>query len=148
MFSASCSELQVDASADVAAAVDSCSSQVVELLSKAEATLRSVCEKMFPDDLSPATISWLLNWFADEDDPVEEFRQAQTKAGAAGALSLLLAHGVDVDLEKVTSDLPRDGQGHLVDMTSFAEAADAPADRVVELLVKQVVAASEPESVE
>ena len=126
-------------STDVAATVESCSSRVAELLSRAETTLRSVSEKMFPDDMSPASITWLLNWFEDDDDPVEEFRKAQTRAGAAGALSLLLAHGVEVDLEKVTSGLPSDGQGHPVDMAPFAEAADAPAGRVVELLVQHQV---------
>ena len=126
-------------SPDVVVTLENCSVRVAEILARAEKALRSTCEKMFPDDLSPASITWLLNWFEDDDDPVVEFRNEQTRAGAAGALSLVLAHGVEVDLDKVTSGIPSDEQGHPVDMTPFAEAADAPAGRVVELLVRRQV---------
>jgi len=117
------------------ASLEVCSTEALELLGRAKDTLSSIGEKMFPEQRAQlSSLPSLLGLFASVDDPIDEFSQVQTMAGAEAMLTLAMGHGVSADFEKVTGEFPRDAQGNEVDLSIFSCDAERLAGRVFRLL--------------
>ena len=67
---------------------------------------------MYPGEKdTPVTLAQLVDAFRVEDDPIGEFSREQTLCSAEMVLTLAMGHGVQGDINKVTSEFPRGPDG-------------------------------------
>ena len=70
----------------------------------------------------PSTRQALLDAFDMEDDPIDEFSEKQMKSAFVSLVSLVIAHGESINLEKVTSSIPM-SSGQPVNPRNFVKYA-------------------------
>ena len=73
-------------------------------------------------------------------DPLAEYGRTKTRAGAATALTLVLAHGVEADFEKVTTTFPTGPSGEAVGLKPYSKRAKEYASKLAEMLEKRAAA--------
>ena len=88
------------------ALLEASSSSMVSLFRESREILERILKTLKPKEPVPSTPRALLNAFDPEDDPVDSFSERQQKSAFVSLLSLMMAHGEPVNLEKVTSSIP------------------------------------------
>ena len=101
------------------ALVEASSSSAVSLLEQNKETLERIWSTLKPRVPVPSTPQALLEAFDPEDDPIDDFSERQQKSAFVSLVSLVMAHGETINLEKVTSSIllssvqPVDPRSHM-----------------------------------
>ena len=102
---------------------------------------------MYPDEEdAPKTFSQLVEAFSAEDDPLGEYSREQTLCGAETVLTLAMGHGVNGDLDKVTSEFPKGPDGVEVDLRPLHPRARALAEQLSQMLERRACPVATPAS--
>ena len=102
------------------------------LVAKAQSALSLIWKSMYPDEENaPKTFGQLVEAFSAEDDPLGEFSREQTLCSAETLITLAMGHGVQGDLNKVTSEFPKGPDGVEVDLAPFRLRARAFAEQQI-----------------
>ena len=109
-----------------------------DLVVKARGVFSSIRKSMYPEEEnSPETFNDLVESFSAEGDPLDEFRREQTICGAETVLSLAMGHGVQGDLNKVTSEFPKGPDGVEVELRPLQPRARRLAEQLSQMLERQ-----------
>ena len=87
------------------ASVQAASGPIVSLVGRSQDILKRLLTTLTPGVEVPSTPQALLNAFEAEEDPVDEFSEKKTKSAFVSLVTLMMAHGESIDLEKVTSSI-------------------------------------------
>ena len=109
--------------ADAVAAVEDYGAQVQGLMAKAKAALERLHENVCPKVEPPQALGELVEVFCADPDPLVGYSRAQTRTGAEATLMMAMAHGIDGDFQRATSQFPTGADGKEVDLTPFAKQA-------------------------
>ena len=129
------------------ALVEASSASAVSLLKQSKETLERILTTLKPRAQVPSTPQALLEAFDPEDDPIDDFSKKQQKSAFVSLVSLVMAHGDPINLEKVTSSIPL-SSGQPVDPRSHMKYARKYCDKILDVLAeynearRKVVAAS------
>ena len=105
------------------------------LMEKAKGAFSFIRRSMYPDEEdAPKTFNQLVEAFSTEDDPLGEYSREQTLCSAETVLTLAMGHGVQGDLDKVTSDFPTGPDGEEVDLRPFHPRARVLAEQLSQML--------------
>ena len=118
---------------DAVALVEDYDSRAKDLMAKAASTLATLHENMFPKAELPRTLGELVAVFR-MDDPLTEYSCSQIVSGAKTTLMMAMAHGVQGDFNKVTSEIPKGPDGKEVVLAPFTKQANFFAKQLVVLL--------------
>ena len=93
---------------------------------------------VFPRKDVPKTLRALVEALGSEEDPFEGYSHDKTRAGAAMAMTLALAHDVEGDFEKATSTFPTGAYDEEVDLKPFSKRAKACAKTLAGILERRL----------
>ena len=117
------------------ALVEVSSSSAVSLLKQNKETLELIWSTLKPRVPVPSTPQALLEAFDPEDDPIDDFSERQQKSAFVSLVSLVMAHGETINLEKVTSSIPL-SSGQPVDPRSHMKHARKYCDKILDVLAE------------
>ena len=117
------------------ASVEAASASAVSLLQKSKETLGRILSALTPQAQVPSTPEALLKAFDVEDDPIDEFSEKQQKSAFVSLVSLVMAHGDSINLEKVTSSIPM-SSGQPVNPRSHMKYAKKYCDKILNVLAE------------
>ena len=119
----------------VVASVEAASASAVPLLQRSKETLGRILTTLTPQAQVPSTPQALLDAFDVEDDPIDEFSEKQMKSVFVSLVSLVMAHGDSINLERVTSSIPM-SSGQPVNPRSYMKYAKKHSDKLFRVLVE------------
>ena len=116
-----------------------------DLVVKATSVFSSIRKSMYPEEENaPETFNDLVESFGAEGDPLGEFSREQTICGAETVRSLAMGHGVQGDLNKVTSEFPKGPDGVEVDLRPLQPRARKLAEQLSQMLERQACTLDTP----
>ena len=89
----------------------------------------------FPQESLPMTLRELVIPFGADEDQMVEFKRAHLAAGASKPIEMSLAHGANVDWDKVSTSLPKDANGKVISRKPFRAWAADLANQLIQTLV-------------
>ena len=128
-----------------------------QTLSKTQKALTHLHEVMLPGEDAPSTLERLANVFAASDAAIKDYSYMQTERGTRSLISLIMAHGMKVDFEAITSSFPVGSDGKDVSMKKYTKLdrplasqfskliATREAEKTLEAAKRAKAAASESE---
>ena len=119
----------------VVASVQAACGPAVSLVNRSQEVLKRLLKTLTPTTEVPSTPDALLDAFEAEEDPVDEFSEKKTKSAFVSLVTLLMAHGESIDLEKVTSSIPM-SSGEPVNPRAHTKHAKKYADKLLDVLIK------------
>ena len=117
------------------ALVEASSASAVSLLKQSKETLERIFTMLKPRAQVPSSPQALLEAFDPEDDPIDDFSERQQKSAFVSLVSLVMAHGDSINLEKVTSSIPF-SSGQPVDPRSHMKHARKYCDKILDVLAE------------
>ena len=127
--------IQEDALDQAVASVQAACGPVVSLVSRSQDVLKRLLTTLTPAAEVPSTPEALLNAFEAEEDPVDEFSEKKTKSAFVSLVTLLMAHGKSIDLDKVTSSIPM-SSGEPVKPRAYTKQAKKYVDKLYDVLIE------------
>jgi hypothetical protein len=111
------------------------SEQIQELLKKAKGALSKLFSLMFLKLDQNKTLGKLANTFyVDSTKAIEVLKRRSRLYEAVLTFQLLMEHGLDSELEKLSKSLPVNADGCSVDLGPFKESAQVCANRLLKLV--------------
>ena len=117
------------------ASIEVASASAVSLLQRNKETLGRILSTLTPQAEVPSTPQALLDAFDVDDDPIDEFSEKQMQSAFVSLVSLVMAHGDSINLEKVTSSIPM-SSGQPVNPRSHIKYAKKHCDKLFKVLVE------------
>ncbi|KAK1664936.1 hypothetical protein QYE76_053095 [Lolium multiflorum] len=141
-----CHQLREDSTADALSLAAESNVQALGLLQKTKGALSRLYSMIFPKAKQDKTLGEMADTFlVDSSEPVEVLKRRSRLFGAVLTFQLLMGHGLESDLEKLSNVLPVDDDNHLVDLEPFKASAITCATRLLKL-VDEAQAKSIPEA--
>ncbi|KAK1683116.1 hypothetical protein QYE76_043964 [Lolium multiflorum] len=128
-------QLREDSTSDALLLAAESNVQVLGLLQKTRGALSRLYSIIFPKVKQDKTLGKMADAFlVDPSEPVEVLKRRSRLFGAVLTFQLLMGHGLDSDLEKLSKALPVDDDNHLVDLEPFKRSATTCANQLLELV--------------
>ncbi|KAK1632442.1 hypothetical protein QYE76_006757 [Lolium multiflorum] len=128
-------QLREDSTSDALSLAAESNVQVLGLLQKARGALSRLYSMIFPKVKQDKTLCEMADAFlVDPSEPVEVLKRHSRLFGAVLTFQLLMGHGLESDLEKLSKALPVDVDNHLVDLEPFKRSAITCANQLLELV--------------
>ena len=127
--------IREDALDQAVASFQAASGPFVSLVARSQDTLRRLLTTLTPGAEVPSTPQALLDAFEAEEDPVDQFSEKKTKSAFVSLVTLMMAHGEKIDLEKVTSSIPM-SSGEPVNPRAYAKQAKKYGDKLYNILAQ------------
>lgn len=128
--------LREDALDQAVASVQAACGPPVSLVNRSQEVLKRLLKALTPAADVPSTPAAVLDAFETEDDPVDEFSEKKTKTAFVSLLTLLMAHGQSIDLDKVTSSIPLSSSREPVNSRAHTKHAKKYADKLYDVLIE------------
>ncbi|KAK1648897.1 hypothetical protein QYE76_066702 [Lolium multiflorum] len=123
-------QLREDSTSDALSLAAELNVQVLGLLQKTRGALSSLYSMIFPKVKQDKTLGEMADAFlVDPSEPVEVLKRRSRLFGA-----VLMGHGLESDLEKLSKALPVDDDNHLVDLEPFKRLAVTCANQLLKLV--------------
>ncbi|KAK1650883.1 hypothetical protein QYE76_068688 [Lolium multiflorum] len=128
-------QLREDSTSDALSLAAESNVQVLGLLQKTRGALSRLYSMIFPKVKQDKTLGEMADAFlVDPSEPVEVLKRRSRLFGAVLTFQLLMGHGLESDLEKLSKALPVDDDNHLVDLEPFKRSAITCANQLLELV--------------
>ncbi|KAK1648171.1 hypothetical protein QYE76_065976 [Lolium multiflorum] len=139
-------QLREDSTSDALSLAAESNVQVLGLLQKTRGALSRLYSMIFPKVKQDKTLGEMADAFlVDPSEPVEVLKRRSRLFGAVLTFQLLMGHGLESDLEKLSNALHVDDDNHLVDLEPFKISAITCANQLLKL-VDEAQAKSTPEA--
>jgi hypothetical protein len=132
-------ETSADAMADSVGAIEEACSSILELLTKVQSTLLRTREIVAPGS-DAVTVPALVDALAVKEgaeDPMATAVRAQVQTGSESVITLLLANGVECDLETITTKYPKGQDGRDVSVREIATESKRLAAQLTDILARR-----------
>ncbi|KAK1614237.1 hypothetical protein QYE76_019754 [Lolium multiflorum] len=127
-------QLREDSTSDAMSLAES-NVQVLGLLQKTRGALSRLYSMIFPKVKQEKTLGEMADAFlVDPSEPVEVLKRRSRLFGAVLTFQLLMGHGLESDLDKLSKALTVDDDNHLVDLEPFKRSAITCASQLLELV--------------
>ncbi|KAK1682772.1 hypothetical protein QYE76_043620 [Lolium multiflorum] len=128
-------QLREDSIADALSLAAESNVQVLGLLQKTKGALSRLYSMIFPKAKQDKTLGEMADTFlVDSSEPVEVLKRRSRLFGAVLTFQLLMGHGLESDLEKLSNVLPVDDENHLIDLEPFKATTITCANRLLKLV--------------
>ncbi|KAK1684326.1 hypothetical protein QYE76_045174 [Lolium multiflorum] len=128
-------QLREDSTSDALSLAAESNVQVLGLLQKTRGALSRLYSMIFPKVKQDKTLGEMADAFlVDPSEPVEVLKRRSRLFGAVLTFQLLMGHGLESDLEKLSKALPVDDNNHLVDLEPFKRSEMTCANQLLELV--------------
>jgi hypothetical protein len=127
-------QTRVDSLSNAIVAAEACGTHVQGLLSQLKQVLESIYGHVHPKEKAPEALGALVEFFCASKDPMRGFGNDQSRIGAATALTQIMAHGIEGDLERACSSRPMEAEGKEVDLAQYVARADILSRMIASLL--------------
>ena len=128
-----------DPLATMVATAEECGTQARILLAKSKGVVGNVYRTVFKKD-APASLREAVEELSATDDPIVEYGRERTSSGMLTALALTMAHGVEMDQDKVCGSFPTGADGKEVRLGPFLDKAKVCAQRMSAMLEERAAA--------
>ena len=132
-------EASADTMADSVGAVEEACSSVLELLTKVQSTLLRTREIVAPGS-DAVTVPALVDALAVKEgaeDPMATAVRAQVQTGFESIITLLLANGVECDLQSITTKYPKGEDGRDVSVKEIVADSKKYAAQLTDMLARR-----------